>query len=98
MIDPEPPDDDDDGVYDGPASIRVGPAERTSRVRLTGQFQPIDGRYHWQGMVFDPLHGMVAKVPQQVEVVIDGHVATGRITEATPWNTWSVTGVGAPPF
>ena len=41
---------------------------------------------------------MVAKVPQQVEVVIDGHAATARITEATPWNTWSVTGVGAPPF
>ncbi len=100
MSDHEPPDDppDDEGVYDGPASIRVGDLERTSRVRLTGQFQPIDGRYHWQGMVFDSLEGLVAKVPQQVEVVIDGNCAVGRLTEATPWKTWSVVGVGAPPF
>ncbi len=43
--------DDDEEVYDGPATVDG----RISRVRLTGHLDPIDGRYHWQGTVFDML-------------------------------------------
>ena len=42
-------------VYDGSATIRIGEDERLVRVRLSGHFDPIDGRYHWQGTVFDTL-------------------------------------------
>ncbi len=40
---------DDDG-YEGPAVLAVeGRAEFTVRARLTGSFQPLDGRYRWYG-------------------------------------------------
>ncbi len=52
-------------IYDGPATVRIGDDERTVRVRLAGHVDPIDGRYHWQGTVFDELPGGV-KLPQQI--------------------------------
>jgi hypothetical protein len=84
-------------LYDGPATIRIGDAERAVRVRLYGHVDPIDGRYHWQGTVFDSLPAG-AKLPQPVTVSVGDGRAEARITEPTPWGTYSVAGVGAPPF
>ncbi|WP_142386842.1 DUF4873 domain-containing protein [Mycobacterium hubeiense] len=84
-------------VYDGPASVRIGDDEHSVRVRLTGYLDPIDGRYHWRGTVFEMLPEDVLKQSQPVQLTIDG-TAEGRITERTPWGTYSVAGVGAPPF
>ncbi len=84
-------------LYDGPATIRCGDAESVVRVRLAGRLDPIDGRYHWQGTVFDALADGV-KLPHQVTVAIGPHKADARITERTPQGGYSVAGVGAPPF
>jgi Domain of unknown function (DUF4873) len=84
-------------LYDGPATIRVGDEERTVRVRLSGHLDPIDGRYHWQGTAFDALPDGV-KLPRQVAVSVGDGYAEARITELTPWGSYSVAGVGAPPF
>ena len=84
-------------IYDGPATIRDGDEERTVRVRLSGHLEPIDGRYHWQGTVFESLPDG-AKLPQQVILAVGENRAEARITERTPQGGYSVAGVGAPPF
>jgi hypothetical protein len=88
--------DDDCGtfvedVYDGPATVDG----HAVRVRLTGHLDPIDGRYHWQGTVFDA----PAETPRgAVPVVIDGNTVTGRCTERTQQGGYQIAGAGAPPF
>jgi Domain of unknown function (DUF4873) len=84
-------------LYDGPATIGIGDEQRVVRVRLAGHVDPIDGRYHWQGTVFDALPDGV-KLPQQATLSVGDNHAGARITELTPWGTYSVAGVGAPPF
>ncbi|MBI3228179.1 MAG: diiron oxygenase [Mycolicibacterium cosmeticum] len=78
-------------VYDGPATVDG----QTVRVRLTGHLEPIDGRYHWQGTVFDA----PAQMPRgAVTVVIDGNTVTGRCMERTQQGGYQIAGAGAPPF
>ena len=83
----------DPPVYDGPAVLTCGNARHAVRVRLTGHIDPIDGRYHWQGTVFD-----APAVSGQVRLAIDARCAPARITEQTPWGNYSIAGVGAPPY
>ena len=83
----------DEGVYDGPAVLGVGDARHSVRVRLTGHIDPIDGRYHWQGTVFD-----APAVQGPVRQAVDGRFAAARITEQTPWGSCSIAGVGVPPY
>lgn len=85
-------------VYDGPAGIRLGEADHPVRVRLTGHLDPIDGRYHWRGMVFELAPDAVPRLPQPVRLSIGDRCADGQLTEVTPWKTYCVTGVGAPPY
>jgi hypothetical protein len=85
-------------VYDGPADMRLGETELAVRVRLTGHFEPIDGRYHWRGMVFELAPDLVPRLPQPVQISIGDRTAEGSLTEVTPWGTHRVTGVGAPPY
>ena len=85
-----------DDVYDGPATLRVGGDERSVRVRLSGRLDPIDGRYHWQGTIFDALPDGVTS--RAVTVTIGEQSAQGRITERTQQGGYSVAGVGTPPY
>lgn len=85
-------------VYDGQASMRIGDVEHAVRVRLTGHLDPIDGRYHWRGMVFELAPEAAARMPQPVHVAIGPRAAQGQLTEVTPWGTYGVTGIGAPPY
>jgi Domain of unknown function (DUF4873) len=85
-----------DEVYDGPATVLVGDDRQDARVRLAGYFDPIDGRYHWQGTLYGGLPD--GKLPHSVTLTVGDRVAEARITERTPWGTYSVAGVGAPPF
>ncbi|KKW66615.1 monooxygenase [Mycolicibacterium elephantis] len=85
-------------VYDGPATIRVNDADHGARVRLTGHLDPIDGRYHWRGMVFDCALDPTLRLPQRVSVSIEGRTSQGQLTEVTPWGTHCVCGVGLPPY
>ncbi|MGZ5378822.1 MAG: DUF4873 domain-containing protein [Mycobacterium sp.] len=84
-------------LYDGPATTRIGESESTVRVRLAGHVDPIDGRYHWQGTVFDELPTDV-RLPQQITVTVGDHHAQARIVERPPQGGYSVAGAGAPPF
>lgn len=84
-------------IYDGPATVRIGKDEHTVRVRLAGRVDPIDGRSHWRGTVFDELPGDI-RLPGQVTMSVGQHHAQARIVERPPQGGYSVTGVGAPPF
>ncbi len=86
---------DDDG-YDGPATVHIDGRDHRARVRLTGRIDPVDGRYHWQGTMSDTQYD--GRLPQDVTVTMDGTSAHARLTERTPQSTYSVVGVGAPPF
>ncbi|OBI80101.1 DUF4873 domain-containing protein [Mycobacterium sp. E740] len=83
-------------IYDGPAALRVREVDHGVRVRLTGHLDPIDGRYHWRGMVFDLAPDF--RMPQTVHISIGDRTAEGQLTEVTPWGTHSVAGVGTPPY
>lgn len=88
----------DDEVYDGSAALTVGNDRHAVRVRLTGHIDPIDGQYHWQGMLFDAPPTAMAKGSQPVLLTIDDRTVPARITEHTPWGSHSIAGVGRPPF
>lgn len=82
-------------IYDGPATLTIGDDEHAVRVRLTGHLDPIDGKYHWQGTVF----GTTTELPRQpVTLSVEMLTAQARITEQTPWGSYSIAGVGAPPY
>jgi hypothetical protein len=88
----------EDEVFDGPATIAIGDDRHQVRVRLTGHIDPIDGRYHWQGTVFEPLPADGLKGSAPVTLTVGDRTAPARITEKTPQGGYSVAGVGAPPF
>jgi hypothetical protein len=83
-------------VYDGPAVLTVDDDRHVVRVRLTGHVDPIDGKYHWQGTVFDAPDSLMPSQP--VLLTIDDRTTPARITEETPWGSYSIAGVGAPPY
>jgi Domain of unknown function (DUF4873) len=85
-------------VYDGPAAIRVNDVDHAVRIRLTGHLDPIDGRYHWRGMVFELAAEAAERMPLPVHVSIGPRTAQAHLTEVTPWGTYCVAGVGAPPY
>lgn len=87
-----------DDLYDGPATVTVGDQSFPSRVRLVGHLDAIDGRYHWQGMVFQNLPESARSRAAVVTLVIEDRTATARVVEQTPWGTHTIAGVGAPPF
>lgn len=89
---------DDDDLYDGPAVITAGEFTVESRVRLIGFFNPLDGKFHWQGTIYAKPEGGELKGGTQVTIAVGETSAPGRITEQTPWGHFSVTGVGAPPY
>jgi Domain of unknown function (DUF4873) len=88
----------EDDIYDGKATIRIGDDEHPARVRLSGHFDPIDGQYHWQGTVFEVDLGEVLKRSRPVTLAVGDRSAEGRITERSPQGSYSVVGVGWPPF
>ena len=82
-------------IYDGPARLSVDGDEHSVRVRLAGHLDPIDGKYHWQGTIFGTTCEFASRT---VELAVDEFTAEARITEKTPWGSYSIAGVGAPPF
>lgn len=89
-------------TYDGEATLTIAGTAHPVRVRLSGRLDPIDGRYHWQGMAFSsPAHPLPGEVLQQARtatLTVGERTAPARIVEQTPWGTHSIAGVGAPPY
>lgn len=91
-------DSENDDLYDGPAVLTHNGEDYPVRVRLAGHFDPIDGQYHWQGMLFTELPGVNA-TGSKVSIRIGEHTAEGRVAERTPWGTLTVAGAGGyPPY
>ena len=85
-------------AYDGVATLTIDDLHRRVHVRLTGHVDPLDGKYHWQGTVLDPLPAEVLRRTRQVTLDAGERSATARITEHTAQGAHSIAGVGAPPF
>jgi hypothetical protein len=86
-----------DDIYDGPATLTAADTCEQVRVRVTGHIDPIDGQYHWQGMVFGSVSADVVRA-RAVTLAVGERSASARITEETPQGAHSIAGVGAPPF
>jgi Domain of unknown function (DUF4873) len=87
-----------DDIYDGPATVTVADICREARVRLAGYIDPIDGQYHWQGTLFGQFPADALARVRTVTLVVGERSVLARITEETPQATYSIAGVGAPPF
>ena len=89
----------DDG-YAGPATLTVGGSRFDVHVELRGQFQPIDGRYHWYGRV-GRHEGLLAALGSGK---VSGTIATAErsasceLSDPDPWGRYRVGGVSTPPF
>ena len=86
-----------DDIYEGPATLTVRDDSEPVRVQLTGRIEPIDGQFHWQGTVLDPLATDLTQ-SRSVTVTVGDRACEGRITERTSQGTLSIAGVGQPPF
>jgi hypothetical protein len=83
------------------ASLIAGDRTHAVELRLSGHFQPIDGRFHWSArMSAGPK--VVALLRSGVRDVLlvgtaDAHPIPARLTELNPWGEIRVTGTGSPP-
>ena len=93
-------DEDGEDGYEGSATLRVADAELTVTVTLAGNFEPIDGRYHWYGRI-QP-HDELAHLldgRQGTGVLRTPHgEADGRLTDPDPWGRYRISGTSHPPF
>lgn len=87
---------DENGVFDGAAELEVAGVRCPIRVRLAGQLNPIDGRYHWQGLAYGVPDNVAAGSPAQL--TIGSHSAAVRLVEKIPSGQLMISGVGAPPY
>jgi hypothetical protein len=87
-----------DDIYDGTATVTVADLCRETRVRIAGHIDPIDGRYHWQGTLFGQFPADVLARVRTVTLMVGDRSVSARITEETQQGTYSIAGVGAPPF
>lgn len=85
--------------YDGPATLTDETSEPVQvEVKMRGEFQPLDGRFHWWGRL--AADSTAAALKSGATVTIDtGHgVATGRLSDLDPWGRYRIAGLGQPPF
>lgn len=88
--------------YAGPAVV-VSSLETSSEIEveltLRGQFEPLDGRFHWYGRI-----AANARLDEHLRsgstVTVrtpHGH-AEGRLSDVDPWGRFRISGTGRPPF
>jgi hypothetical protein len=90
---------EDDG-YAGPAELAISGQHFAVSIELRGQFQPIDGRYHWYGRVgrHDGLAAVLAGGRAAGEVSTPAGRASCELSDPDTWGRYRVTGISAPPF
>ncbi|PRW64807.1 DUF4873 domain-containing protein [Actinopolyspora mortivallis] len=86
--------------YHGPAVVFTAEHQAHVGVVLRGNFQPIDGRFHW--------YGRVEPSPELEELTTGGRAevvlrtphgdAVATLSDPDPWHRYRVTGLGRPPF
>jgi hypothetical protein len=91
--------DDEDG-YTGEATLTLDGAELPVTVTLRGNFEPVDGRYHWYGRIQanDVLSGLAAgRKPTAVLRTPHGE-AEGTLYDPDTWGRYRISGTSRPPF
>jgi hypothetical protein len=91
--------DDEDG-YHGPATLVFDDAELAVELTLRGNFEPVDGRYHWYGRVaVNPVLTDRLGGRQGTAVVRTPHgEAVAHLADPDPWGRYRITGTSRPPF
>lgn len=89
--------DDEDG-YRGPATLTLDDTSLTVEVTLRGNFEPVDGRYHWYGRI--QAHPSLSVGPRKPAVVVRTPFgeATGTLSDQDTWGRYRITGTSRPPF
>lgn len=89
--------DDEDG-YTGSATLTVDGSSLTVEVTLRGNFEPVDGRYHWYGRIQQhPSLPAGARKPEAVLKTPFGE-AVGVLSDPDTWGRYRITGTSRPPF
>lgn len=89
--------------YTGPGELAVAGTVIAVHLDLRGAFQPIDGRFHWQGRVaaasgLDSLAGALPGGSTSVAVRTAYGESIGHVSDPDPWGRLRLTGTGTPPF
>jgi hypothetical protein len=92
-------DDIEDG-YRGPATLSLAGRELTVDVDVTGEFQPLDGRYHWWGRLStdDTITSLIGRGNAQAVLSTPHGHAPGSVGDPDLWNRYRVEGTSTPPF
>ena len=85
-------------AYDGPATVLVDGAEHPVSVTLRGQFQPLDGHFHWYGRITPGTPVDEVRSGTAVTLRTDLGEAPAKLSDKDPWGRFRVTGTGTPPF
>jgi hypothetical protein len=90
-------DDDEDG-YTGPAALTLDGESLTVEVTLRGNFEPVDGRYHWYGRI-QP-HPSLSTGPHKLAAVLrtPHGEAVGTLSDPDMWGRYRISGTSRPPF
>lgn len=84
--------------YDGPCVVSAGDVAVEASVKLRGEFQPIDGKFHWYGRI-DASPEVDALGSGSDVTLRTGHgEAPGRLSDVDPWGRFRISGIGRPPF
>lgn len=91
--------DDEDG-YRGEATLVIDGAELTVSVTLRGNFEPVDGRYHWYGRIqpHEELSAIVDGRKTTAELRTPFGTAEGALSDQDTWGRYRISGTSTPPF
>jgi hypothetical protein len=89
---------DDEEGYTGPATLIIDESEVDVTVTLRGQFEPIDGLYHWYGRINADERMRGLAVPKAVVLRTPEGAASGQLSDPDTWGRLRITGTGRPPF
>lgn len=86
--------------YRGPATLHAEDAEVAVEVHLRGNFQPIDGRFHWYGRLTSAaeVDEFAAKHRKNVLVRTAEGEAAATLSDRDTWGRFRIDGTGRPPF
>ena len=90
---------DEDG-YEGEATLRMEDLSLTVTVTLKGNFEPVDGRYHWYGRIQQnaALTERLGGRKGTATLATPHGEATGTLTDPDTWGRYRITGTSKPPF
>lgn len=91
--------DDEDG-YAGEATLLLDGAELPVTVTLRGNFEPVDGRYHWYGRIqaHDELTSKAAGRKPTATLRTPFGEAEGVLSDPDTWGRYRISGTSRPPF